>query len=86
MTEKNLRLLFLLNSCLEFNEYKGSDLLIPQPTLVKSEKMLDYYRVFLSLFMFKRGRDIIRIDKTQYLALQIRVLSSQNKGSPSGSD
>lgn len=52
--------------------------------------MLDYYRVFLSLFMFKRGRDIIRIDKTQQLALQIRVLtavlSSQIKGSPSESD
>lgn len=48
--------------------------------------MLDYYRVFLSLFMFKRDRDIIRIDKTQQLALQIRVLSSQNKGSPSESD
>ena len=48
--------------------------------------MLDYYRVFLSLFMFKRGRDIIRIDKAQQLALQIRVLSSQIKGSPSGSD
>lgn len=48
--------------------------------------MLDYYRIFLSLFMFKRGRDILRIDKAQQLALQITVLSSQIKGSPSESD
>lgn len=50
MTEKNLRLLFLLNSCLEFNEYKGSDLLIPQPTLVKSEKnvrLLPRFLIFI---------------------------------------
>lgn len=50
MTEKNLRLLFLLNSCLEFNEYKGSDLLIPQPTLVKAEKnvrLLPRFLIFI---------------------------------------
>lgn len=50
MTEKNLRLLFLLNSCLEFNEYKGSYLLIPEPTLVKSEKnvrLLPRFLIFI---------------------------------------
>jgi len=50
ITEKNLRLLFLLNSCLEFNEYKGSDLMITEPTLVKSEKnvrLLPRFLIFI---------------------------------------